>query len=81
MWPGSNPGIDAICGLTLLLVLSIAERGFSLGTRVSPNLQQLTNSNLIRNQVDEEPLCGCTTCFIISCLYIYYFDITVLVKT
>ena len=47
----------------------------------SPNLQQLTNSNSTRNQVDEEPLCGCATCFIISCLYIYCFDITVLVKT
>ena len=27
--PGSNPGVDAICGLSLLLVFSTAPRGFS----------------------------------------------------
>ena len=27
--PGSNPGVDATCGLNLLLVLSLAPRGFS----------------------------------------------------
>ena len=32
--PGSTPGVDAICGLSLLLVLSLAPRGFSLGTLV-----------------------------------------------
>ena len=31
--PGSNPGVDAICGLSLLLVLSFAPRGFSPGSR------------------------------------------------
>ena len=30
--PGSNPGVDAICGLSLLLVLPLAPRGFSPGT-------------------------------------------------
>ena len=35
--PGSNPGVDAICGLSLLLVLSFAPRGFSPGTPVSPS--------------------------------------------
>ena len=40
--PGSNPGIDAICGLSLLLVLSFALRGFSPGTPVSP-LSSKTN--------------------------------------
>ena len=34
--PGSNPGIKAICGLSLLLVLSCAPRGFSPGTPVFP---------------------------------------------
>ena len=29
----SNPGVDAICGLSLLLVLSLAPRGFSLFPR------------------------------------------------
>ena len=32
--PGSNPGVDAICELSLLLVLSLAPRGFSPGTPV-----------------------------------------------
>ena len=35
--PGSNPGVDAICGLSLLLVPSFAPRGFSPGTRVFPS--------------------------------------------
>ena len=61
--PCSNPGVDAICGLSLLLVLSLAPRGFSPGTPVFPSPQKPTfpNSNSTRNQVDEEPLCGCAT--------------------
>ena len=61
--PGSNPGVDAICGLSLLLDLSLALRGFSPGTPVFPSPQKPTfpNSNSNRNQVDEEPLCGCAT--------------------
>ena len=35
--PGSNPGVDAICGLSLLLVLSLAPRDFSPGTPVFPS--------------------------------------------
>ena len=56
--PGSNPGVDAICGLSLLLLLSFAPRGFSPGTPVFPSPQKPTfpNSNSTRNQVDEEPL-------------------------
>jgi len=63
--PGSNPSIDAICGLNLLLVLSFAPRGFSLGTLVFPSPQKPTfqNSNSTTNQVDEEPLCGCATSY------------------
>ena len=37
--PGSNPGVNAICGLSLLLVLSVVPRGFSPGTPVSPLLK------------------------------------------
>ena len=61
--PGSNPGIDAICGLSLVLVLSFAPRGFSAGTPVFPSPQKPTfpNSNSISNRVDEEPLCGYAT--------------------
>ena len=35
--PGSNPGVDAICRLSLLPVLSLAPRGFSPGTPVPPS--------------------------------------------
>ena len=60
---GSNPGVDAICGLSLLLVLSFAPRGFSPGTPVFPSHQKPTvpNSNSAGNQVNEDPLCGCAT--------------------
>ena len=70
--PRSNPGVDAICGLSLFLVLSLAPRGFSAGTPVFPSPQKPTfpNSNSTRNQVDEEPLCGCATC---ESLFIYLF--------
>ena len=71
---GANPGVDAICGLSLLLVLSIATRGFSPGTPVFPSLQKPTfpNSNSTRNQVDEEPLCGCATCKSLFFIYFIY---------
>ena len=45
--PGSNPGGDAICGLSLLLVLSFALRGFSPGLRFSP---------LFNNQLFQIPI-------------------------
>ena len=63
---------DAICGLSLFLVLPLAPRGFSPGTPVfaSPQKPTFANSNSTRNQVDEEPLCGCTTC---KSLFIYLF--------
>ena len=69
---GSNSGVDAICGLSLLLVLSFAPRGFSPGTPVylSPQKPTFPNSNSTRNQVDEEPLCGCAT---FKSLFIYIF--------
>ena len=56
--PGSNPGVDAICGLRLLWDLSFAPRGFSPDTPVSPSPQKPTfpNSSSIRNRVDEKPL-------------------------
>ena len=59
--PRSNLGVDAICGLSLLLVLSFALRGFSPGTPVFPSPQKPTFSNSFstRNHVDEEPLRGC----------------------
>ena len=61
--PGSIRSVDAICGLSLLLVLSFAPRGFSPGTPVFPSPQKpaFPNSNSTRNQVNEEPLCKCAT--------------------
>ena len=49
--PGSTPDVDAIFGLSLLLVLSLAPRGFSPGSPVFPSPQKLTlpNSNSIWN--------------------------------
>ena len=56
----------------LLLVLSFAPRGFSLGTSVfsSPQKPAFPKSNSTRSQVDEEPLCGCATS---KSLFIYLF--------
>ena len=34
--PGSIPGLGVICGLSLLLVLVLAPRGFSPGTPILP---------------------------------------------
>ena len=49
--PGSNPGVDAICGLSLLLVLSSALRGFSPGAPVFPSPQK---TNISEFQFDQE---------------------------
>ena len=70
--PGSNPGVDAICGLSLLLVLCFSPRGFSPGIPVFPSPEKPTfpNSNSTRNQVDEEPLSRCATS---KSLFIYLF--------
>ena len=48
---GSNLGVDTICRLSSLLVVSLALRGFSLGTSVFPSPQKptLPNSNPIWN--------------------------------
>ena len=76
---GSYPGVDAICGLSLLLVLAFAPRAFPLSTPVCPSPQKPTfpNSNSTRNQVDEEPLCGCATSK--SSLFIIYLSIYIFI--
>ena len=73
--PGSVPRSHAICGLSLLLILSLAPRGFSPGNLVFPSPQKLTfpDSNLTRNQVDEEPLCGCATSKSLFILFILFY--------
>ena len=54
---GSNPGVNSIilCGLSLLLDLSVAPRGFS-PVFPSPQKPTFPNSSSTRNQVHEEPL-------------------------
>ena len=52
---GSNPGVNTICGLSLLLVLSVAPRGFS-PVFLSPQKPTFLNSSSTWNQVHEEPL-------------------------
>ena len=57
--PGSNPGVDAICRLSLLLVLSLAPRDFS---NVSFSLFSKTNTCKFQfDQVDQEPASGSAT--------------------
>ena len=72
---GSYPGVDAICGLSLLLVLSFAPRRFSPGTPVFPSPQKPTfpNSNSTRNHVDEQRLCGCAISKSFFIYFIYLF--------
>ena len=41
---GSVPGLDVICGLSLLLVLFYAPRGFSPGTPVFPSPEKTNTS-------------------------------------
>ena len=79
-FPGSNPGVDTICGLSLLLVISLALRGFSPGTPVFPSPQKPTfaNSNSIRNWADEEPLCGCATSKLLLSLLLLLLSLSLL---
>ena len=50
MWPGFMSRLDVVCGLSLLLVLSLAPRGFPPGTPVFPSQKPtLPNSHSIRN--------------------------------
>ena len=71
--PGSNPGFDSIYGLSLLIVLS--------PFFPSPQKRTFPNSISTRNQVDEEPLCGCATSkSLFIYLFIYLFIIYLLLK-
>ena len=79
--PGSNPDVDAIRGLSLLLILSFALRGFSLSTPVFPSPQKpaFPNSNSTRTvRPDKDPFCGCATSkslllsFFLSLFFLYF---------
>ena len=52
---GSNPGVDAICGLSLLLVLYVAPRGFSPRTKASPS--PTFPISILSEMIDDESLC------------------------
>ena len=78
--PDLNPGADAFCRVSLLLVLSFAPRDFFFRVlRFPPSSKtSVPSSSLTRNQVDEEPLSGCATSkskslFIYSFTYNYSF--------
>ena len=81
--PGSIPNVDSICGLSLLLVLSLAPRGFSLGTLVSPLLknQHFQIPILTKNQVDGEPLSGCGTSKSLFYLFTFFFYLFILLMS
>ena len=51
---GSIPGLGVICGLSLLLVLVLAPRGFSLGTPVFPSPQK-TNTSKFQFNLESVP--------------------------
>ena len=81
--PGSNAGVDAICGLSLLLILSFAPKGFSLITPVFPCPQKPTfsNSNSTRNHARWRTVFGCATSkSLLLCFYFYLFFLYLLFK-
>ena len=79
---GSNPGVDAICGLSLLLVVSSlpCSKKFLSGYSGFPLSSKTNISNSTRNQVDKEPLCGFATpksLFVINLLILFIYMTTV----
>ena len=66
--PGSNLGVDAICGLSLSLLLSLAPRGFRLSSR----------TNISKFQFDQEPSRRRTTmwmCYLLIVILFIYLNI------
>ena len=72
--PGSNPGIDTICGLSLLLVLSFTPTGFSGVLWFSQGLKNQHS----KFQLDQESgrwrttLWICMTCYLQIIIYLFY---------
>ena len=76
--PGSNPGVDAICGLSLLMVLSFAPRGFS-GYSGFPLSSKTNNSKFQFDQESGRQRTTLWTCYlqVIICLsFIYFYQMT-----
>ena len=76
--PGSNPGVDTICWVSLLLALFFAPRSFSLGTLVFPSPQK---TNISKFQFDQESgrqrttlwMCYLQNHYLFIYLFIYLF--------
>ena len=77
MWPGFKSRRRRHIWVEFVVGSLLCSRGFSQGTPIFPSPQKLTfpNSNSTRNQVDEEPLCGCATCksLFIHCIYLFIY--------
>ena len=71
---GWIPRVDATCGLSLLLVLSLLQEVFLRVLQFSPLLKNQYFQIPIRSgMVDEEPLCECaTTCTKSLFIYLFY---------
>ena len=76
--PGSNPGVDAIRGLSLLLVLSFAPRGFSPGTPVFPSPQKPSISKFQFDQASGRRRTTLWMCYLQ--VIIYFYKITKIVR-
>ena len=76
---GSYPGVDAICGLSLLLVLSLAPRGFFPGTPVFPSISSKTN--ISKFQFDQESGGQRTTMWMCYLQIVIYLFILFIYKT
>ena len=73
--PGSNPGVDAIRGLSLLLVFSFAPRGISPGTPVFPSPQNPAS----KFQFDQESGTRRTSLWMCYLQIIIYFFISLFI--
>ena len=79
--PGSNPGFDSICGLSLLLVLSLAPRGFFPGSLVFPSPQK---TNISKFQFDQESGRRRTTlwmCYLQIFIYLFIYYLFIYITT
>ena len=75
MWPGCNSQVWCHMWVEFVVGSLPCSKRFSLGTPVLPSPQKPTfpNSNLTRNQVDEEPLCGCATSKSLFILFVFFY--------